>query len=342
VQYYLVQYYLTKCNLTKCALNKYHLVKYLDRIYQRFLGKENMSARTLSHSRKKPFYISLPWIGPAILMILLFVLWPAIDMISTSFKYVNEAGQIRGWTGISNYQTLFTNPDLPGVLIRTLIWVVGVVAVTVLISLPLAQMLHQKFPGRRLVRYCLIVPWAASVVMTAISWRWILDGYYGILNRILMDLGLISQPYQWLGSSSQAFIWLMLVAVFVSVPFTTYVIIAGLATVPHEILEAARVDGANDWKRYWQIVFPLLRPSLMIGIVINLINVFNSFPIIWAITEGGPGSSTDTTTTLAYKIAFKDADIGQSASLATINFLIILIFIGFFLKASRWNAGETK
>ncbi len=301
-----------------------------------------MAINTLNHVKKKPFYQSLPWIGPAIVVIALFVLWPAIEMFTTSFRYVNQAGQIRGWTGISNYQTLFTNSDLPGVLLRTGVWVIGVVLISVLISLPLAQMLHQKFVGRRIVRYCLIVPWAASVVMTAISWRWMLDSYYGIFNRIAQDLGFINQPYAWLGSPNIAFGWLMLVAVFVSVPFTTYVIIAGLSTIPEEILEAAKVDGANDWKRYWEIIFPLLRPALLIGIVINLINVFNSFPVIWAITQGGPGSSTDTTTTMAYKIAFKTSDIGQSASLATLNFLIILVFIGLFLRVNSRNAQKNK
>jgi multiple sugar transport system permease protein len=190
------------------------------------------------------------------------------------------------------------------------------------------------------VRYALIVPWAASVVMTSTSWLWILNGYYGVLNRILLSLGIIKEQIQFLGDPTQSFVWLIVVAVFVSVPFTTYVILAGLTTIGEDILEASTVDGASGWQRYKAIIFPLLRPALLIGMVINLINVFNSFPIIWVMTTGGPGYSTDTTTTLAYKITFRSADIGQSAAMATINFGIILLFIVLFLRVSRWKDQE--
>jgi len=279
----------------------------------------------------------LPWISPAIAVIFLMVLYPAYTMIKTSFMNIDETGTSHGFTGLSNYRTLFRNPNLSAVLERTVIWTITIVVITVLISLPVAQILHAKFPGRRLVRYALIVPWAASVVMTSTSWLWILNGYYGILNRILISLGLIQDQVQFLGSPTQSFAWLIVVAIFVSVPFTTYVILAGLTTIGEDILEASTVDGASGWQSYRNIIFPLLRPALLIGMVINLINVFNSFPIIWVMTTGGPGYSTDTTTTLAYKISFRNADIGQSASMATINFGIILLFIVLFLKVSRWR-----
>ena len=279
----------------------------------------------------------LPWISPAIAVIFLMVLYPAYTMIKTSFMNIDETGTSHGFTGLSNYRTLFRNPNLSAVLERTVIWTITIVVITVLISLPVAQILHAKFPGRRLVRYALIVPWAASVVMTSTSWLWILNGYYGILNRILISLGLIQDQVQFLGSPTQSFAWLIVVAIFVSVPFTTYVILAGLTTIGEDILEASTVDGASGWQSYRNIIFPLLRPALLICMVINLINVFNSFPIIWVMTTGGPGYSTDTTTTLAYKISFRNADIGQSASMATINFGIILLFIVLFLKVSRWR-----
>lgn len=284
---------------------------------------------------------ALPWIGPAVILILVMVVWPAIEMIRTSLHEIDQTGIAKSWNGISNFKTLLHNPDLPQTLIRTLIWVSVVVSLTVLISLPVAQILHQKFVGRKVVRYAIIVPWAASVVMTATIWRWMLDGFYGIFNRVLQDLHLLKEPIDWLGNPTLAFIFLMVVAIFVSVPFTTYVILAGLTTVPDDILEAGAIDGANGWTRYKEIIFPLLRPSLLVSAVINLINVFNSFPIIWAMTGGGPGYSTDTTTTLAYKISFRDQDIGQSAALATVNFIIILIFISIFLKVSNWKE-DTK
>jgi multiple sugar transport system permease protein len=294
----------------------------------------------LTSIHKKYRLGALPWISPAIAVIFLMVLYPAYEMIRTSFLNIDETGTSRGFTGFSNYRTLFNNPNLVPVLERTVVWTISVVVLTVLISLPVAQILHAQFPGRRLVRYALIVPWAASVVMTSTSWLWILNGYYGVLNRILLSLGIIKEQIQFLGDPTQSFVWLIVVAVFVSVPFTTYVILAGLTTIGEDILEASTVDGASGWQRYKAIIFPLLRPALLIGMVINLINVFNSFPIIWVMTTGGPGYSTDTTTTLAYKITFRSADIGQSAAMATINFGIILLFIVLFLRVSRWKDQE--
>ena len=124
---------------------------------------------------------------------------------------------------------------------RTLTWVVIVVGVTILVSLGLASLLNAAFPGRRLVRWALTIPWAASVVMTATIWRWMLDGFYGIINRILLDLGLLAGPINdWLGDPSTAFIWLMFVAIFVSLPFTTYVLLAGSAVDPEGHLRGSR------------------------------------------------------------------------------------------------------
>ena len=282
----------------------------------------------------------LPWITPMLLLIFGIVLWPVYEMIRTSTLDIGGSGAVRGSAGFANYIELFENPNLAGAVSRTFFWVISVVAITIFISLFLAQLLNAKFPGRRFVRYALIVPWAASVIMTATSFRWMLDGYYGIINRILLDLGFIDQPIEWLGNADTSFPWLIIVAVFVSLPFTTFVILAGLQTIPGEVYEAARVDGSSSRKTYFSITLPLLRNSLFIASVINLINVFNQFPIIWVMTGGGPGYTTDTTTTLMYKLAFRSQDIGVSASLSVVNFAIVLIFVLIYIRASGFGRKE--
>jgi len=282
----------------------------------------------------------LPWITPMLVLIFGIVLWPVYEMVRTSTLDIGGSGAVRGSAGFANYLELFENPNLAGAVSRTFFWVISVVAITIFISLFLAQLLNAKFPGRRFVRYALIVPWAASVIMTATSFRWMLDGYYGIINRILLDLGFISEPIEWLGNADTSFPWLIIVAVFVSLPFTTFVILAGLQTIPNEVYEAARVDGSSSRKTYFSITLPLLRNSLFIASVINLINVFNQFPIIWVMTGGGPGYTTDTTTTLMYKLAFRSQDIGVSASLSVVNFAIVLIFVLIYIRASGFGRKE--
>jgi len=284
----------------------------------------------------------LPWVSPMLILIFAVVLWPVFEMVRTSVLEISSSGRERGFIGLENYEELLANTNLPGAFARTISWVLIVVAITILISLFLAQLLNANFPGRRYVRWALIVPWASSVIMTATSFRWMLDGYYGILNRVLLDLGLITETVEWLGNPESSFPMLIAVAVFVSLPFTTFVLLAGLQTVPGELYEAARVDGATSWKAYFGITFPLLRTSLFVATVINLINVFNQFPIIWVMTQGGPGYETDTTTTLMYKLAFKSQEVGQSAALSVLNFAVILVFVLIYLRASGYTKKEEK
>lgn len=283
---------------------------------------------------------ALPWIGPALILILLVVIWPVIELIRTSFTDISLAGSLLDFNGLTNYRDLIANVDLYPVAKRTLLWVFGIVFFTVLLSLPLAQLINQNFPGRKYVRWAMIFPWAASVVMTSMIWTWILDAYSGELNLTLTQLGLISEPVDWINNPGSSFYFLMWVAVFVSVPFTSFVLLAGLQSIPSDIIEAASVDGATAWQIYRRIKFPLLRNSLLIATIINLINVFNSFPIIWVMTRGGPGYDTDTTTTFAYKLAFIESNMGQSTALGVFNFMIIMVIVGFYLRITKATRTE--
>lgn len=296
--------------------------------------------KKLKVSHNVSFLSALPWIGPALVLILLVVIWPVIELIRTSFTDISLAGSLLDFNGLANYRDLLANTDLYPVVRRTLLWVFGIVFFTVLLSLPLAQLINQNFPGRKYVRWAMIFPWAASVVMTSMIWTWILDAYSGELNLTLTQLGLISEPVDWVNNPGSSFYFLMWVAVFVSVPFTTFVLLAGLQSIPADIVEAASVDGATHWQIYRRIKFPLLRNSLLIASIINIINVFNSFPIIWVMTRGGPGYETDTTTTFAYKLAFIESNMGQSTALGVFNFMIIMVIVGFYLKVTKATRTE--
>lgn len=304
--------------------------------------KNSAAKRPKKHkvSHNVSFLSALPWIGPALLLILLVVIWPVIELIRTSFTDISLAGSLLDFNGLTNYRDLIANVDLYPVAKRTILWVFGIVFFTVLLSLPLAQLINQNFPGRKYVRWAMIFPWAASVVMTSMIWTWILDAYSGELNLTLTQLGLISEPVDWVNNPGSSFYFLMWVAVFVSVPFTSFVLLAGLQSIPSDIIEAASVDGATAWQIYRRIKFPLLRNSLLIATIINLINVFNSFPIIWVMTRGGPGYDTDTTTTFAYKLAFIESNMGQSTALGVFNFMIIMVIVGFYLRITKATRTE--
>ena len=305
------------------------------------LEKSNTTkAKKLKVSHDVSFVSALPWIGPALVLISLVVIWPVIELVRISFTDISAAGSLLDFNGLTNYRDLIANTDLYSVPRRTILWVFGIVFFTVLISLPVAQLINQNFPGRKYVRWALIFPWAASVVMTSMIWTWILDAYSGEFNLTLTQLGIISEPVDWINNPGSSFYFLMAVAVFVSIPFTSFVLLAGLQSIPYDIVEAASVDGASSWQIYRKIKFPLLRNSLLIATIINLINVFNSFPIIWIMTRGGPGYETDTTTTFAYKLAFIESNMGQRPALGVFNFIIIMIIVAFYLKVTKATRTE--
>ena len=284
----------------------------------------------------------LPWLAPSLVLIAGVVFYPVVEMVRTSLSDINISGLSTGGVGLRNYGWVLDEESFGQVLRNTAVWVVLVVGLTVLISLALAQLLNERFPGRRLVRWALIVPWATSLVMTAAIWKWMLNYYYGIINGALDWIGLIDEPHDWLGDASTSFYAMVLVGVIVSIPFTTYVILAGLQGIPRELHEAARVDGAGSWRTYRAIVLPLLRPALLVAVVLNVIYVFNSFPIIWIMTQGGPGRDTDTTVTMVYKLAFRDHAIDEAAALSVLNVGALLIVVGVYVAIVGRRSREVQ
>jgi ABC-type sugar transport system permease subunit len=262
-----------------------------------------------------------------------------IQLVRASLSRYSVTGLYQGAVGLRNYGRLFAQDALPAVIVNTVVWVTAVVGVTIVISLALAQLLNARFPGRRLVRWALIVPWAASLIMTSKLFAWIYDYYFGLVNPLLQSLGIIAQPVDWLGDDATVMGAMIAVGVFVSLPFTTYVFLAGLQSIPGEVYEAARVDGASTWRTYRSVTLPLLRPALLVAVVLNVIYVFNSFPIVWTLNDRNPGFAHDTMITYMYKIAFKSAlrDVGMAAALGVVNVGVILLAVVVYLRTVRWQ-----
>jgi multiple sugar transport system permease protein len=276
-----------------------------------------------------------PWLLPAGLLIFGVVLFPAGYLAYDSTRNIGLAGVDEGSAGLANYRQLFAGYPLTHVLINSVIWVVVVVFLTIVISLAIAQLLNTQFPGRRIVRMAVLVPWAASTVMTTLTFVYGLDPFYGIMNRLLVQMHILDTPYGFTKQPVPAFITAIVVGIFVSLPFTTYTILAGLANVPRDILEAAQVDGAGAFRRYFSIVLPFLRNAIALATLINIINVFNSLPILQLLTGSIPGYSADTTTTLVFKILQGEHNIGVASALSVINFAIVLVVIALYLRIVR-------
>jgi ABC-type sugar transport system permease subunit len=283
--------------------------------------------------------VALLWLGPALVLIAGVVVYPAIELVQASFTRYSITGLRIGSAGTSNYSNVLQHRDLVTVLTNTIVWVVAVLVLTVLVSLAVAQFLSKDFWGRPIVRWAVIVPWAASLVITARLFTLIYDYYHGILNHVLLSLHVISTPIDFLGDDRWTMFSMVLVGVFVSIPFTAYVFLAGLNAIPHDLYEAARVDGANAWQVYFRITLPLLRPAILVATVLNIIYVFNSFPIVYTLNDRNPGFAHDTSITFMYKLAFKSAehDVGMAAAAGVANVLLILAVVAVYLRLINWR-----
>ena len=276
-----------------------------------------------------------PWLAGVLVLIVAVVLFPAGYMMWNATRDISAFGVDRGGAGLENFERIATLTALPRVLLNSAVWVVGVVGLTVLISLGLAQFLNKAFPGRRWVRLAVIVPWASSVVMTSTVFYYGFDPFYGVINRALVDVGLLDVPFGFTKQPVPAFAVAMGVAVFVSLPFTTYTLLAGLQTIPDDVLEAARIDGAGRWASYRLVVLPMLRPAIAVATLINIINVFNSLPILRIIAGSIPGYDADTTTTLIFKLIQTDRQIDTASALSVVNFGLVVVITMIFVRIAR-------
>lgn len=277
----------------------------------------------------------LLWIGPSLLLMLATIVFPIIELVTTSASDLSRAGISRGFAGWDNYIRLIDRPSFWPVVAQTLVWAALVLSITTVISLPVASLLNARFPGRRWVRYAVLVPWAAAASVTLMIVKWAVNYYYGAVNIVGTDLGVLPVPIDWLGSAETAWLVLLAACVFMSVPFTAYVFLAGMSGIPGELYEAARLDGVGRWGGFVHVTLPLLRPSIAIAGLLNLIGAFNAFTVIWLLTQGGPGTATDITSTLMYKLAFRNRDLGASAAMGVINLLLMLAVILVYLWATR-------
>src|SRR5918995_3209129 len=230
------------------------------------------SESTLAHALRRAAPLWL--IAPSLLLALFIIGYPVFDLVRTATHEVNRFGQLRDFIGMAHFAGLFADELFWDSLWRTLIWTGGVVLGTIAISVPVAMILNEDFAGRGLARVIVMLPWAISLTMTAIVWRWTLNGQAGMLNATLFQLGAIEAPIEWLPTAQTAFPMQIAIGILVSIPFTTTVFLGGLSSVPEDIYEAARIDGATGWQRFRHLTLPLLRP---------FINIVLAFTVIYAV-----------------------------------------------------------
>lgn len=271
------------------------------------------------------------WLLPSLILMAVFVVFPILIVFKLSFSEVSKSGLVGGFIGFKNFADAVSLPAFKTVMLNTLYWVVSVVGLSTILGFIIAMVLNQKFRGRKIARAIVVFPWATSLVIQASVWNYIIKYEYGNLNNILLNLGIIKQAVNWRMSYQLEFIWECGVGIFVTIPFVTFCVLSGLQAIDNSLYEAAEIDGASFWNRLWHITIPLVKPSLTVSTVLNIIYVFNSFPIIYTMTKGAPSNKTDTLVTYLYMLNFYDRQKGPATALSVIGFLVLCLCAGIYM-----------
>ncbi|CAI0695654.1 Inner membrane ABC transporter permease protein ycjO [Serratia entomophila] len=285
---------------------------------------------TLPQRERRQAWVLL---APMLLMMLLLTAWPLCRTLWLSFTDAALVGDgaTPGWIGADNYLYALTDPDFRAALWRTLYFTLVSVAFEGVIGVLVALLLNQQFHGRNLLRVLVILPWALPTIVNATMWRLNFNPDYGSINALLTQLGLIGQYRSWLGDPSSALNAVMLADIWKNYPLIALLTLAALQSIPDDLYEAARLDGASAWRRFRAITLPAILAPLAVALVLRTIDAFKVFDIIYVMTRGGPMDSTKTLSFFVYQESFSYLRAGSGAAYAVLMTLLCGLLIALYL-----------
>jgi multiple sugar transport system permease protein len=285
---------------------------------------ERMQRRELS---ERAFAWAL--IAPALLFIVVIVVWPLVETIRLSFTDATLGGE--NWVGTANYTVLFADPKFWQIVGRTFYWMVLAVSLKLIVGLIGATLLNAAIPGKALFRVLVMPPWVIPVAIGCIGWKWMYNGYFGLISGLLQEFGIVQDRVALLATKTSAFYSAIVTDVWVGTPMVTLFFLAAMQGVSKDLYEAAWVDGAGRWYRFRRITIPQIMPVIVSMALLSAIWTFNSFEIIWILTEGGPRGATTTLIIDTYKVAISAQRFGEGAARAVVIVVLLASFSLFYL-----------
>jgi len=279
---------------------------------------------------------SKTWIPYAFLAVPLamygiWVIFPIFQTIVLSFTNWDGVSPSFSFVWLDNYKRLFSDPYFKLSLINNIKWLLAFVLGSVPLGLGIALLLDQKFAGDKVYKTLVFLPMTLSFVVIGQIWSWMLEPRYGAINSFLRAVGLSSLAKPWLSDPKIVTYALIMAASWRQIAYAMVLFLAGLKNVPRELVEAAYVDGANKWQRFWYVILPMLRPAMVIAVTVNVIDSLRAFDIVYVLTRGGPFYSSSVLANYMYIQSFHNYDMGYGASIAVIQFLITFGFILVYL-----------
>jgi multiple sugar transport system permease protein len=276
-------------------------------------------------------------IGPAVLYIFLLVGVPFVMALYYSVSNTTMGGGTMGFVGLRNFTNVIGTPKFQTALKNTITFGLISQALILLLSNALALSLQANFPGKRLIRFLILLPWVAPISIGTIAWLWIFDSTYSVLNWMLRLAGLIQgQGYMWLGLPHLAMGSIIAVHIWRQLPLATVILLAGYGSIPQDIHDAAAVDGAGFWRHFFQVTLPLILPISLVALLFGLIFTFTDIVIIYNLTRGGPFDTTQVLASLAFYTGIAGGDLAEGAAIALFLFpLLLAVALGFLVMAHR-------
>ncbi|MEV7127599.1 sugar ABC transporter permease [Streptomyces sp. NPDC093260] len=280
------------------------------------------------------------FVAPAVLFMLLFFGYPLVRNVVMSFQHYTPSTFFTGkapFNGLDNWRNVFGDDLFGKALGQTIVFTIGSLAGQFGIGLGMAVFFNRRFPLNGVLRALILLPWLVPMVVSGIVWRRILDQDTGVLNSFLGLFGIAHTP--WLTSTHVALLALILVNIWIGIPFNMVILYGGLQELPREVHEAASLDGASAWRTFRSITLPLLKPVITVVLVLGFMSTVKILDLVLALTDGGPADATQTLGTLTYQNSFVQLDFGAGAVVGDILILISAVFAVFYLRASR-NDGK--
>ncbi|MED4224777.1 sugar ABC transporter permease [Neobacillus cucumis] len=291
----------------------------------------------------KPMMIGYLFLLPSLLILCVVGIYPLIQTLYLSFFDVSLTKQGSHFIGLANYKDLLSDIWFKVAYKNTWMFTVISVMAETALGLIIALVLNKKFKGRGWVRACVLIPWAIPTVVSARMWEWIFNAEYGILNYLLVKTGIIESNVNWLGETSTAMFAAIFSDVWKTTPFMALIILAGLQGISSSLYEAADIDGANKWRQFSYITFPLLVPSIMIAVLLRALDAFRVFDLIFVLTGGGPANSTEVLSSYAYKTTFSAGEVSSGAAMSSLMavsvFVLAIVLLFFMNKATEKMEG---
>lgn len=293
--------------------------------------------------RRREEVAKLLFVAPAALAMVLLFGYPIVKNLLMSFQDYTLRTFFTGrapFVGLDNYVEVVQDPIFSRALLNTGLFTLGSIAGQFVIGLLLALFFARNFPLSGVLRALLLLPWLIPLIVASATWRSILDQDSGILNTVLQGSGLVDAPVPWLTSPDVALVAVMIVNIWVGIPFNVTLLYSGLQDIPDELYEAGALDGATGWKAFWQITWPNLRAVVGVVLVLGVVYTLKVLDVILGLTRGGPANATQTLATQSYERSFVDFKFGEGAAFSNILILISLVFAVVYLRSTRRAVDE--